>query len=205
MGLVSIAQTFKDFNGVGDGGLFNLDRLEPTLECSVLFEVLAVLVECGGTNCLQFTTSKHRLENACCIDCAFGSTSTNERVNLVDEENDVATSLDFLEHLLEALFEIAAVTRASNKRAQIERVELLAVKRFRNLIGSDCLCQTFNDCGLANTRLANKNRVVLGPAAEHLHDAFCFACTTDNWVELLFASELCEVATELIENCGTAG
>ena len=108
-------------------------------------------------------------------------------------------------HLLEALFEIAAVTRASNKRAQIERVELLAVKRFRNLIGSDCLCQTFNDCGLANTRLANKNRVVLGPATEHLHDAFCFACTTDNWVELLFASELCEVATELIENCRTAG
>ena len=110
MGLVAIAQTLEDFNGVGDGGLFNLDRLEPTLECSVLFEMLAVLVECGGTNGLEFTTSKHWLENAGRIDGAFGSTSSNEGVDFVDEQNDVAACLDFFEHLLEALFEIAAVT-----------------------------------------------------------------------------------------------
>ena len=110
MGFVAIAQTLEDFNGVGDSGLFNLDRLETTFECSVLFEMLAVLVECGGTNGLEFTTSKHRLENAGRIDCAFGSTSTNEGVDFVDEQNDVAACLDFFEHLLEALFEIAAVT-----------------------------------------------------------------------------------------------
>ena len=121
-------------------------------------------------------------------------------MDLVDEKDDVAAGLDFLEHLLETLFEIAAVTRTGNERTEIKRVQLLTVKRFWNLIGSDCLRETFNDCRLANARFADKNRVVLGTAAEHLHDAFGFACTTDNWVELLFASELCEVPTELIEH-----
>ena len=78
------------------------------------------------------------------------------------------------------------------------------MQRFRNLVRSDRLSKTFDNCGLTNTGLADKNRIVLGTTAEDLHDAFGFARTTDNRIEFLFASELGEVATELIENCGTA-
>ncbi|CAB4940656.1 unannotated protein [freshwater metagenome] len=204
MSLVTIAQTLQNFNGVRNGWFFNLDRLETAFERSVFFEMLAIFLERCCTDGLQFAASKHRLEDAGCVDCTFGGTGTNERVDLVDEKDDVAAGLDFLEHLLETLFEIAAVTRTGNECTEIKRVQLLTVKRFGNLIGSDCLCETFNDCSLANTRFANKNGVVLGTAAEHLHDAFGFACTTNNWVEFLFASELCEVATELIEHGRTA-
>ncbi len=43
--LVLVAQTLEDCDGVGQRRLVDLHRLEATLECGVLLEVLAVLVE----------------------------------------------------------------------------------------------------------------------------------------------------------------
>ena len=55
----------------------------------------------------------------------FGGAGTDERVDLVDEQHDVAAGLDLLEHLLEALLEVAAVAAAGDERAEVEGVELL--------------------------------------------------------------------------------
>ncbi len=107
-------------------GSSTFDRLEATLECSVLLEVLAVLVERGGTDGLELTTSQHRLEDAGGVDGTLGRAGTDEGVDLVDEEDDVAAGLDLLEHLLEALLEIAAVAGAGDECTEVERVELLA-------------------------------------------------------------------------------
>ena len=100
---------------MGNRRLINLDWLETTFERSIFFEVLAVFVESGCTNGLQFTTSQHGLENACSVNGAFSSTSTNESMNFVDEQNDVATGLDFFENFLQALFEVTAVTATCNE------------------------------------------------------------------------------------------
>ncbi len=70
--------------------LVDLDRLETTLERSVLLDVLAVLVERGRTDGLEFATGEHRLEDRGGVDGAFGSTGTHEGVDLVDEQEDVA-------------------------------------------------------------------------------------------------------------------
>ena len=90
VGLVPVAQTLEDLDGVGHGRLFDLDGLEPTLEGGVFLEVLAVLVEGGRTDGLQLAAGEHRLEDAGRVDGALGRTGTHERVQLVDEEDDVA-------------------------------------------------------------------------------------------------------------------
>ena len=108
---VALTKTLEDLNGVGDGGLFDLDGLEAAFKRSVLFEVLAVFIERGCTNGLEFTTGKHRLEDRRCVDCAFSSAGTDKGVDLVDEQDDVAAGLDFLEDLLEAFLEVTAITR----------------------------------------------------------------------------------------------
>ena len=125
-------------------------------------------------------------------------------MNFVDEQNDVAACLDFFENFLQALFEVTAVTAACNKRTEIECVQLLVAQSFGNIIADNLLCETFNDCGLTNARLTDDDWVVLGTTRQDLHDAFHFASTTNNGVELLFASKLREVATELIENLAVA-
>ena len=124
--LVAVAQTLQDLDRVGDRRLLDLDRLEPALERGVLLEVLAVLVERGRADGLELTAGEHRLEDGRGVDRTFGGTRTDERVQLVDEQDDVAAGADLLQHLLQALLEVTAVAGAGDERAEVERVELLA-------------------------------------------------------------------------------
>ena len=112
VGLVAVAQALEDLDRVGDRRLLDLDRLEAALEGGVLLEVLAVLVERGGADGLQLAAGEHRLEDRRRVDGALGGTGTDERVELVDEQDDVAAGADLLEHLLQALLEVAAVAGA---------------------------------------------------------------------------------------------
>ena len=185
---------------MGDRRLLDLDWLEAALQCSVLLEVLAVLVERGGTDGLQFATGQHRLEDRRCVDGPFSRTGTDKRVDLIDEQDDVAASLDLFQDLLEALLEIAAVTRPSNQRAEVEGVELLVAQRFGNVVVGDRLRKAFDDGGLTDAGLTDEHRVVLGAAAEDLHDPLGLAASADDRVECLLARRLGEVAAELVEH-----
>ena len=188
-----------------DGRLGDLDRLEPALERGVLLEVLAVLVERGGTDGLQLAAGQHRLEDAGGVDGALGGARTDEGVDLVDEQDDVAAGADLLEHLLEALLEVAAVARAGDQGAEVERVDLLVLERLGHVAADDVLGEALDDGGLADAGLTDEDRVVLGAAAQHLHDPLDLVLASDDRVELALAGGLGEVAAELVEHGGRAG
>ena len=97
-----------------DGGLLDVDRLEPPLERRVLLEVLAVLVAGGRPDRLELATGEHRLQDARRVDRPFGCAGADERVELVDEQHDVAAGADLLQDLLQPLLEVAAVAQAGD-------------------------------------------------------------------------------------------
>ena len=143
----------------------------------------------------------------------------DERVQLVDEQDDVAAGPDLLQHLLEALLEVAAVAGAGHERAEVERVELLVGERLGHVAGDDLLGEALDDGRLADAGLADEHRVVLGAAAEDLHHPLGLAGAADDRVEPLLPGQLGEVAPELVEHeragllgllaagsrCGTGG
>ena len=167
-------------------GLADLNRLEAALEGGVLLDVLAVLVEGGRTDGLQLAAGQLRLEDRGGVDRAFGSTCTDERVQLVDEQDDVAAGVDLLEDLLQALFEVTAVAAACDQRTEVEGVELLVLEGLGNVAVHDRLGQALDDGGLTDAGLTDQHRVVLGAAAEHLHHALDFLLTADDRIELAF-------------------
>jgi hypothetical protein len=57
----------------------------------------------------------------------------------------------------------------------------------------DALGEAFDDGGLADAGLADEHRVVLGAAAEHLHDAADFVVAADHGVELALAGGFGEI------------
>ena len=134
------------------------------------------------------------------VDRALGRAGADQRVQLVDEQDDVAAGLDLLQHLLQALLEVTAVAGPGNQRAEVERVDLLALERLGHLAAHDVLRQALDDGGLADAGLADQHRVVLGPARQHLHDALDLLLAADHRVELALAGELGEVPTELVED-----
>ena len=62
-----------------------------------------------------------------------------------------------------------------DERREVERVELLVLDRLGHLVGGDALRETLDDGGLADARLADEHRVVLGAARQDLHDALDLA------------------------------
>ncbi|CAB4773297.1 unannotated protein [freshwater metagenome] len=182
VGFVAVTQALQDFDGVRQRRLLHLDGLETSLKSGVLFQVLAVFIQRGGTDGLQLTTSQHGLENGSCIDRAFSRAGTHEGVQFVDEQNDVSASSNFLEHLLQALFEVSAVTATSHQSTKVQRVEVLVLQCLGYFALNDGLSQSFNDGGLADAGLTDEDRVVLGTTREHLHHALDFLFPPNNWV-----------------------
>ena len=73
------------------------------------------------------------------------------------------------------------------------RDQLLVLELIGHVAADDALRQAFDDGGLADAGLADQHRVVLGAAAEHLHDAADFVVAADHRVELALARRFGEV------------
>ena len=112
----------------------------------------------------------------------------DQRMQLVDEADDLAVGIDdLLHHGLEAVFELAAELGARDHGAEVDGDQLLVLELVGHVAADDALRQAFDDGGLADAGLADQHRVVLGAAAEHLHDAADLVVAADHRVELAVA------------------
>jgi hypothetical protein len=121
-------------------------------------------------------------------------------VELVDEQDDVATGPDLFEDLLQALLKVTPIARTGHQGAQVEGVELLARQGLGHVVLHDALGEALDDGRLADARLSDQHRVVLGAPAQHLHHPFDFLLAPDHRVEFSVTGELGQVATELVED-----
>ena len=200
MRLVRVLQAAEDCDRVRDRRLADEDRLEAPLECCVLLDVLAVLVERGRADAAKLAAREHRLQHVRGVDSAFGSAGADDRVQLVDEEDQLAFGvLDLGEHSLQPLFELAAVLRTGEQGAHVERPDTLALQPFGHVAGNDALRKPFDDRRLAGARLADQHRVVLRAPREHLDHAADLLVAADDRVELALLGGLGQVAAELRE------
>src|ERR1700704_6053755 len=188
--LVKRLDPVEDVDRLGQGRLVHEHRLESALECGVLLDVLAVLVESRRAYALDLTSSKRRLQDVGRVDGAFGSTSTDQRVQLVDEQHDLAARPDLVEDLLQALLELTAILRARNQGAHVERQHALVLQRLGHVAEVDLLREAFGDRRLAYAGLTDEGRVVLRAPAEDLDHALDLGLTPDHGIELIPPREL---------------
>ena len=161
------------------------DGLEAALERLVLLDVLPVLVERRRADAAQLAARERGLEHVGRVHRALGAAGADQRVQLVDEQDDAARGgLDLLEHGLEPILELAAVLGAGDERAEVERQDPLVLERLGHVAGGDALRDALDDGGLADARLADEHRVVLGAAREHLHRAADLLVAADHRIEL---------------------
>ena len=106
---------------------------------------------------------------------------------------------DFLQHGLQPLLELAAVLRAGDERAHVERDDPLVLQPLGHVAADDALRQPFDDRRLADAGLADQHRVVLGAARQHLDDAADLLVAADDRIELALARELGQVAAVALE------
>ena len=196
---VPIAQALENFDGIRLARRLDRDRLESPGQGRVFLDVLAVFVEGGRADALNLAADKGGLEHVARVDRAFGAAGADERVQLVDEEDDVLGPADFVHDGLDALFELAAIFCAGDHHRQIEHDDSPIVQNLRHGAGDDHLGQALDDGRLADARFAQQNRVVLLPAAENLDDAFDFVLAADDRIELPLAGQFGQIAAEAVQ------
>ena len=197
---VALLEAAENCDRVGSRRLADEDRLESSLERGVLLDVLAVLVERRGPDRTQLAAREHRLQHVGGVDGALGRAGANDRVQLVDEDDQLALGGgDLLQHGLQPLLELTAVLRACEQGADVERPNTLALQPLGNVAGDDPLREALDDRGLADARVADQHRVVLRAPRQHLNDAPDLLVPADNGVELAGLGERGQVAAELLQ------
>ena len=197
--LVAILHAQEDLDRLFLGRRIHLDRLEAALERAILFDVLPVLGGRRGADAANLAAAQRRLEDVRRVERAFGRSRADQRVQLVDEDDDVRVVGQLLHDRLEALFELTAILGAGDDQRDVEGQNPLVRQEVRHVAVDDLLRQPFHDGRLADARLADQHRVVLRPAAEHLLHALELVLAADERVELVLHRRLGQVAAELGE------
>ena len=204
MHFVLFLQAAQDGDGVFDVRLAHENDLEAAFERGVFLDVLAIFVERGGADGAQLAARQRRLQHVRGVHRAFGRARADQRVQLVDEENDFALRVfDFFQDGLQAVFKLAAIFRAGQHGAQVERNDALVLQDFRHVARDDALRQAFDDGGLAHAGLADQHRIIFGAPRKHLHHAADFFIAADHGIELAAPRLLGQVAAHSARAPGT--
>ena len=187
-------QPFEDFDGVGDRRLVDVDLLEAAHQRAVLLEILAVFLVGGRAHAAHGARGERRLEQVRRVHrAAGGGAGADHGVDLVDEQDRAGIGLELLDDLLEPLLEVAAIARAGEQRAHVEREHRRIAQHVRHFAVDDAARQPFGDRGLADAGFADEQRIVLLAAAQHLDRAVDLGLAPDQRIDLAFARLLVEV------------
>ena len=120
-------------------------------------------------------------------------------MQLIDEQNDVAVLLHFVDGGLDTLFKIATVLRTRDHTGKIKSHQTLAFQQLRHLAFMNLQRQAFRNGGLADARFTDEHRIILRTTRQDLNDTFNLVMTADDRVNLAFGCELCQVAAKLFK------
>ena len=177
-------EALEDLDRVGDARLLDVDLLEPPDQRPVLLEILPVFLVGRRTDAAQRALRQRRLEQVGGVHrAAGGGAGADDRMDFVDEENRVFVLFDLLHHLLQALLEVAAIARAGEQRAHVEREHCRAVEHLRDVRIDDLAGEALGDRGLADAGIADQQRIVLLPAAQDLDRALHLGLAADQRID----------------------
>ena len=194
--LVALAQPLEDLQRLLAGRLADLDRLEAALQRGVLFNILAVLGQCGRADHADLAAAQSGLDDVGGVHGALGAARADDVVQLIDEEDHVAGLLHLVEQALDALFKLAAVFGPRDHAAQVQRQQAFVHQLLRHVGQDDLLGKSLGNGRLADARLADEDGVILGAAGEDLDRAGDLLVTSDHRVQLALARHFGQIARE---------
>jgi len=199
MCLVLLPQALEDQDRLLRRGFADRDRLEAPLQGLVFLDVLSVFIDRCGADDLQFTPRQHRFQDIGSIHRTFCTSGADDRVQLIDEQDDIFTVDGFVEALFQALLKFATVFAAGQHAGHVQGDDALALQRFGDVSGNDPLGQAFSDGGFTDTWFTDQARIVLRPPAQDLHHPVHLFLAANDRVEFAISGHLGQVAAEFVQ------
>gem|GEM_PF-6865395 len=162
----------------------DIDFLESALESRILFDIFLVLSECCCADDTNLPPSHCRFEDISSIECPFGSSGSDNRMNLVDKENDFIFHLRCLiDNLFDSSFELSSILGSSNHPAEIETHNSLVLHSEWDIALGDTKCKPLDNGGFPDSRLSNETGIIFRFAIDDGNKAFDFHISTDDDID----------------------
>ena len=199
--LVSLLQSTKNRNGILNRRLIYHNRLETPCKCSILLNILTVLIQSCSTDTVKLTSCQHRLQHVSCIHGTICLTCTNDQMKLIDEQNNLSFALLHLfQYRFQTFLKLTTILGTGNQCTHIQCKNFLILKAFRYVPCHNTLCQSLNGCCLTDTRLTDENRVVLGFTGKDTDDVSDLHITSDHRIQLLVLRLLYQILAVFIQS-----
>src|SRR5699024_297488 len=149
---------------------------------------------------VQIATGQPWFEHVARIDGALGTARPDNRVDLVDEHDDLVGVVgDLVDHLAHAFLEVTPVAGAGQHAADVEFHHSAVGQRSGYLVIDDPLRQPLDERGLTDTGVPDQHGVVLVPAGKYLDGLLDLVGTADDRVEFPVSGTLGEILPVLVE------
>ncbi|MBV6514697.1 MAG: hypothetical protein HPKKFMNG_00326 [Planctomycetes bacterium] len=196
--LVTVAQAAQHGHRDGFVGLVELDELEAAGQRGILLEVLLVLAPGRSGDGTQLAARQGGLEQLPGVAGARRAARADERVGFVNEQDDgLGRRLDLVDHVLEAVFELAFDACAGLQEREVKAHEFHAAQAVRHVAFNNAQSQALDHGRLAHAGVAHANRVVLSAARQDIDHLADFRITAKHGVKLALARAAGEVGAEL--------
>src|SRR3984893_16005866 len=184
MALVIGVYPAQDLDRILDRGFVDVDLLETADERAILLEIVAIFFVSRRANAADYAPGQRRLQQVRGIHrpapCRAGA---DDRRDLIDEQDRAGLCLELGQHRLESLLEIPAIARSREQRAHVERVDRRAQQHLGDLTLDDTTGQPFGNRCFPDPRLADVERIVLGPSAQYLNRTLDFSFAPDQRID----------------------
>ena len=192
---ISFAQAAENFERLRFIRLMHVNPLETASQRRVLFDVFAIFFVRRRADDPQRAARQRGLENIGRVQRAFRAAArADEGVQLVDKEDDVAALLRRRDNALDSFLKLASEFGSGDQKCQVQRINLRAEQRGRHVAAGDAHGQPFRQCGFADARFAQQQRIVLHLFAENLNHGVKLRFPADQRFEFVAGSRLRQVS-----------
>ena len=137
---------------------------------------------------MQFPSCQHRFQQLSCIHCTVRLTGADDRVQLIDKQNDLSIRiLDIVKNGFQTLLELATILCTGNQCAHIECKKLLIFESLRDITLDDSLRKAFDNGRLTNTGFTDQYRVILGLTGKNSNHITDLLISSDDRIQLLLS------------------
>ena len=193
MFLILRTQSTQYLHGLFHTRFFHDHRLKPPLQCRIFFDMLTVFLDRSRTDDLDQSTGQRRFHNVGCIQCSFGTTCTDDRMQFIHKQQDIAYLLHFLHNPFDPFLELTTIFCTCYHSGYIQSQDPFFLQMLR--YGSCCYpcCQSFHDRGFSHTRFSDQARIIFAPAAQDLDHPLQFVTASDQRIQFSLPGTLRQI------------
>ena len=199
--LVAFLQSTENGNGIFYCRLIHHNRLEPTFQSSIFFNIFPVLIQSSGANTVELSSCQHRFQHISCIHSSIGLPCPYDQMQLINEQDNLSFAfLYFFQNGFQPFLKLASVFGPCYQGTHIQCKNLLIFQTVRHISLNDPLGQSLNGCCLTYSRFTDEHRVILGLPGQDTDHIPDLAVTADHRIQLLLSGLFHQILPVFIQS-----